>query len=280
MVNRYNFELFHCNGGDMTPDAQGEYVSYEDYQDRLIYWKEIVRLLQHDFEKMQKNRDRWVEDYKHLIEQHMPRTTDGCQEGWSRVIEAQELQQKLDQVNEKLSRYSMSAGQADQFAAEAKLVRKALGFSEDAQDVAPIDLLEKINAMSAENASLKSNLMFWDAEDPEAPYDCPKDIANNCCIDVGVEFDVKVAARMPDRTYRVSHIDDWDCVIELVSGGEIETPATHAYLNSVRAEGLKMAIDHMNNQTSDDCADVTVLPVMEMYKKLTSSTYDNTHKGE
>ncbi len=52
MVNRYNFELFHCNGGDMTPDAQGEYVSYEDYEDRLIYWKEHVRLLQHDFDAM------------------------------------------------------------------------------------------------------------------------------------------------------------------------------------------------------------------------------------
>lgn len=48
----------------------------------------------------------------------------------------------------------------------------------------------------------------------------------------------------------------------------IETPATDAYLNSVRAEGLKMAIDHMNNQTSDDCADVTVLPVIEMYNQL------------
>lgn len=47
-----------------------------------------------------------------------------------------------------------------------------------------------------------------------------------------------------------------------------KTPATDAFLNSVRAEGLKMAIDHMNNQTSDDCADVTVLPVIEMYNQL------------
>ncbi|WP_210461722.1 hypothetical protein [Pantoea ananatis] len=57
-----------------------------------------------------------------------------------------------------------------------------------------------------------------------------------------------------------------------------ETPATDAYLNSVRAEGLKMAIDHMNNQTSDDCADVTVLPVKEMYKKLISGTHDTADK--
>jgi hypothetical protein len=46
------------------------------------------------------------------------------------------------------------------------------------------------------------------------------------------------------------------------------TPATEAYLNALRAEGLKMAIDHMNNQTSDNCADVTVLPVIEMYNQL------------
>lgn len=31
MIERFTFELFHCNGGDMTPDAQGEYVSYDDY---------------------------------------------------------------------------------------------------------------------------------------------------------------------------------------------------------------------------------------------------------
>ncbi|KAF2282289.1 hypothetical protein GH714_044133 [Hevea brasiliensis] len=30
-VKRFTFELFHCNGGDMTPDDEGEYVSYEDY---------------------------------------------------------------------------------------------------------------------------------------------------------------------------------------------------------------------------------------------------------
>lgn len=47
-----------------------------------------------------------------------------------------------------------------------------------------------------------------------------------------------------------------------------KTPVTDAYLNALRAEGLKMAIDHMNNQTSDNCADVTVLPVIEMYNQL------------
>lgn len=153
MVNRYNFELFHCNGGDMTPDAQGEYVSYEDYD---------------------------------------------------------ELQQKLDQANEKLSRYSMSAGQADQFAAEAKLVRKALGFSEDAQDVAPIDLLEKINAMSAENAALKSVI------------DAVRGVADQSKGIAGWHLNGDIAR--------------WDEILPEIN--DIESPATDAYLNSVRAEAI------------------------------------------
>ena len=35
---------------------------------------------------------RWQQNYEHLIEQHMPRTGHGCEEGWSRVVEARELQ--------------------------------------------------------------------------------------------------------------------------------------------------------------------------------------------
>lgn len=31
MIERFKFELFHGNGGDMTPDSEGEYASYEDY---------------------------------------------------------------------------------------------------------------------------------------------------------------------------------------------------------------------------------------------------------
>lgn len=30
-VRRYEFELFHCNRGDMSLDAEGTYVTYEDY---------------------------------------------------------------------------------------------------------------------------------------------------------------------------------------------------------------------------------------------------------
>lgn len=63
-------------------------------------------------------------------------------------------------------------------------------------------------------------------------------------------------------------LSDYREIPEMRRIGAPLTPSTDAILNEVRAEGLKMAIDHMNNQTSDDCADVTVLPVIEMYNQL------------
>ncbi|EGT3137564.1 hypothetical protein [Citrobacter farmeri] len=98
------------------------------------------------------------------------------------------------------------------------------------------ELEAKCLALAAENAGLKSNLMFWDAEDPEAPYDCPEEIAENCQMDFNTEFDVQVAARMPNRTYRVCEITEFERSIELVGGGEVETPATAAFLAEVRAQ--------------------------------------------
>ncbi len=100
------------------------------------------------------------------------------------------------------------------------------------------------DALAAENSMLKSNLMFWDAEDPESPYDCPEDIANNCDMAFNTEFDVQVAAKMPNRTYRVSEVGQYDCKIELISGEPAETPATDAYLNSVRAEGADKVAEY------------------------------------
>lgn len=102
----------------------------------------------------------------------------------------------------------------------------------------------QVKQLAAENAALKSNLMFWDAEDPESPYDCPEDIANNFAMDFNTEFDVQVAAKMPNRTYRVSEVGEYDCKIELVSGGMPETPATDAILASLRAEGVEVLRQH------------------------------------
>jgi len=118
-------------------------------------------------------------------------------------------------------------------------------------------------ALAAENAALKSNLMFWDAEDPEAPYDCPEDIAENCQMDFNTEFDVQVAARMPNRTYRVYEITEFERSIELVSGGETETPATDAFLAEVRAQGVEAGIERIitmiNHQSTGVSASINVL---------------------
>ncbi|WDB27183.1 hypothetical protein [Escherichia albertii] len=53
-------------------------------------------------------------------------------------------------------RYSMSAGQADQRMAESRAVRSALGFQEDADDVSPSDLVEKIQSLITEQEILRS----------------------------------------------------------------------------------------------------------------------------
>jgi hypothetical protein len=65
-------------------------------------------------------------------------------------------------LQEQLSSYSMSAGQADQRKSESDAVRVALGFSADADDVSPCDLVDAISdlqeqllALAAENSALK-----------------------------------------------------------------------------------------------------------------------------
>jgi hypothetical protein len=60
------------------------------------------------------------------------------------------LQDRLCAAETELSRYSMSAGEADQRASESRAIRLALGFDPEGDDVAPVDLTEAIIAMKAE----------------------------------------------------------------------------------------------------------------------------------
>uniref|UniRef100_A0A7M2QMA3 Uncharacterized protein n=1 Tax=feces metagenome TaxID=1861841 RepID=A0A7M2QMA3_9ZZZZ len=53
-----------------------------------------------------------------------------------------------------LARYSMPAGQADQRMAESRAVRAALGFDPDGDNVSPIDLVNRINALRNESKAL------------------------------------------------------------------------------------------------------------------------------
>ncbi|HFK5690429.1 TPA: hypothetical protein ACG0A4_003464 [Enterobacter hormaechei subsp. steigerwaltii] len=103
-------------------------------------------------------------------------------------------------------------------------------------------------ALAAENAGLKSNLMFWDVEDPEAPYDNPGEIAEACSLNYNEEFVVQVAAKMPNRVYRVCESWEQECKVELVDGGEFETPATDAFLAEVRAQAHKEGAHFVANR--------------------------------
>lgn len=59
---------------------------------------------------------------------------------------------RSDALAAELARYSMPAGEADQRMAESRAVRQVLGFGQDADDVAPVDLVERINALAADGA--------------------------------------------------------------------------------------------------------------------------------
>ena len=102
------------------------------------------------------------------------------------------------------------------------------------------EMTKQRDALAAENVGLKANLMFWDAEDPEAPYDNPGEIAEACSLNYNEEFVVQVAAKMPNRTYRVCESWEHECKVELVEGCGVETPETDAFLAEVRAQGVDM----------------------------------------
>lgn len=102
-------------------------------------------------------------------------------------------------------------------------------------------LTSQLESVVAENAALKSNLMYWSSEDAE-PARSPLDIAHEASFGEGVEFDVQVAARMPSMTYRVVRRTTYSTEIELVRGGVPETPATNAFLAEVRASGVEALV--------------------------------------
>lgn len=63
---------------------------------------------------------------------------------------------RIADIQEQLARYSMSPGEADQRRCESRAVRDALGFGKDADNVAPVDLREKIDAFRLRIAELEA----------------------------------------------------------------------------------------------------------------------------
>lgn len=64
MVQRYELELYHCNGGEMEPCDEGGYVEYEDYaklEAELLEIKAAARCLVREASKV-------YSDYSDVIE--------------------------------------------------------------------------------------------------------------------------------------------------------------------------------------------------------------------
>ncbi|MFO3905820.1 hypothetical protein AAHD62_15015 [Enterobacter hormaechei] len=131
--------------------------------------------------------------------------------------------------------------------------------------------------LAAENAALKSNLMFWDAEDPEAPYDTPEEIAEACTLDYNDEFIVQVANRLPNRTYRVCESWEHECKIELVEGGEVKTPATDAFLAEVRASGAEECVRQLVISDGDDFSDAPNVCAMVAHQLRQEARHEHSN---
>ncbi|OAT18002.1 hypothetical protein M977_03790 [Buttiauxella gaviniae ATCC 51604] len=126
-------------------------------------------------------------------------------------------------------------------------ITKVMGTSDTLSISEQVSTLnQQVVNLATENASLKSNLMFWDADNPELPYDSPEEIASECELNYNEELVVQVAAKLPNRTYRVCESWETDCKLELVEGAELQTPATDAAIANIQAQGVDMFIAHID----------------------------------
>ena len=110
-------------------------------------------------------------------------------------------------------RYSMSAGQADQRMSESRAVRSALGFQEDADDVSPSDLVEKIQSLITEQEMLCSA-----HPQPLGPI-------------MDSAIDAFNSAEMPETGMLNAFFILRDSII-------VKTPATDSFLAEVRASAI------------------------------------------
>lgn len=117
-----------------------------------------------------------------------------------------------------------------------------------------VDLQDHLRHLAAENVGLKANLMFWDADNPELPYDSPEEIASECELNYNDELVVQVAAKLPNRTYRVCESWESDCKLELVESADIQTPATDRIYDEAEARGVEKLIEHLVNNGYDSVA--------------------------
>ncbi|MDY3262128.1 MAG: hNH endonuclease [Escherichia coli] len=130
------------------------------------------------------------------------------------------LEAKCAALTAENGRYSMSAGQADQRMAESRAVRSALGFQEDADDVSPSDLVEKIQSLITEQEILRRA-----HPQPLGPI-------------MDLAIDAFNSAEMPETGMLNAFFILRDSII-------VKTPVTDAFLAEVRAQGVDMARNAM-----------------------------------
>ncbi|MDW4577444.1 hypothetical protein [Atlantibacter hermannii] len=135
---------------------------------------------------------------------------------------------RSDALAAELARYSMPAGEADQRMAESRAVRQALGFGQDADDVAPVDLVERINALAAALKASEANDADARCHVAELEAKCAALAGENAAL-IGFDAD--------EFSYNGPYQPD-DAVLE-----KLKTPATDAWVNEQRAVGVDDAID-------------------------------------
>lgn len=109
---------------------------------------------------------------------------------------------------------------------------------------------EKFSTLAAENESLKSNLIYWGGED-SGPVRSPLDYAHEAGLESGEEFEMQVAARMPNLTYRVVSSSLFRTEIELIGGLLPETPATDAFLTEIERKAIRKFINSIEHILRD-----------------------------
>jgi len=162
---------------------------------------------------------------------------------------------RSDALAAELARYSMPAGEADQRMAESRAVRQALGFGQDADDVAPVDLVERINALAA---ALKAS------ETNDADARCHVAELEEKCAALAAKLSDVCAENAALREYRpqpsgAAMMEALDAFYEyhedvpehgMMAAFEIlcckrpETPTTDAWVNEQRAHDLNAFIHH------------------------------------
>ncbi len=105
---------------------------FEVSEDTLSCIRGCLRAAEGDIDQLKAENQRWRQNYEHLIEQHMPRTGHGCEEGWSRVVEARELSannaELLDALKDALCALECSPVQYEHIMGKARrAIAKAMG---------------------------------------------------------------------------------------------------------------------------------------------------------